>query len=261
MKKTMTAKVLPALLALALLAGCGPSEIPGDDVPEGNFKPEDPWLNLSEEETCGDNGYWWLDDESEASMLEQYGYDEEFAFFIRDGQREDWTMGLGFPKEEKQMPFEYLGNRREMAEDLAAFSWMTVEYDYYDGFHAVVLTDLRKKTVWEGKEPTIYQNQYLSTTRTDCETNRGIAPGDTVEQLMKAYPEVSAQADYFNAAEGMAEETGIVDHDGCYAYLPEGTNWSILFLTKGDEIVQIDMGDGLDGQMASPAGTGNPSEV
>lgn len=51
-------------------------------------------------------------------------------------------------------------------------------------------------------------------------------------------------------------DNGIPIHDSCYVYAPKGNNRSILFLTKDDLIVQMDIGDGLDGQYLNPGSPG-----
>lgn len=259
------------LIAAALFAGCAEKndgDEPQNDGGESQKtveKPKDPWLNLSEEETCGSNGYQWIDPESEEHLMNYWAFDEEFALLrVREGgsDQEKETIGLGIGHEMDADDDGYEGCVRVQAEDLAALSWMTVEYDYWDDVHQVVLTDLRKKEVWEGTEATVRVVQYLAVTGTQWRTGRGISVGDTTERLMEAYPEIQAQTDYYfygNADED-GEETGVANHDGCWMFLPEGSNRSILFLTEGDTIVQIDLGDGMDGQIWSPAWTGTAPE-
>ena len=85
------------LITAALFVGCNGENDDGEPQKPVE-KPKDPWLNLSEEETCGANGYQWIDPESEEHLKDYWAFDEEFALFrVREGgsDQEEETIGLG----------------------------------------------------------------------------------------------------------------------------------------------------------------------
>ena len=248
-------------LAMALLGGCSGQDAE-QEAPDGQLEQE------ANSEDIEDGP--WISDEEWASLQNYGDYDLEFGFFMPGAngfEAEGWSLGLGLDHEfALGLPYQYLGGKDRPAEDLVAYNWETVSYSYFDGFHVVSFGDLKTKEVMEGQEPSPCFIQYISTTQPDCKTFRGIHVGNTVEELMEAYPEIQAYLDYANhaaEAEAEGEVTGVADHDTVWMYLPEvepgdNPNRSILFMTKDDVIVQIGMADGLDGQIWSPVWTGAP---
>ena len=267
MKRRYLSLLMMIILIFSLaMAGC--SNEPETDGPTV----EDPIQQEQDEnaETEQEEGPWMTDEEW--VHLQEYGeFDLEFAFYMPGAngfEKEGWTVGLGLDHEwGLGFPYEFIDLVERPAEDLAAYNWETVVNSYHNGFHAVYMTNLKTKGVMQGEEPTPCFIQYMSTTQPDCKTFRGIHVGNTVEELMEAYPEIQAHLDYVNHAaefEAEGEATGVADHDAVWMYLPEydggaNPNHSILFLTKDNVIVQIDMADGLDGQIWSPVFTGEPS--
>lgn len=237
--KKITVFIWIALLAFSLI-GCQKENrdtTSGSDIE----LPKDEKIEASEEEINGIQDYWKWDEDWGFSMPSHKGY-----------YGGSWNVGLGFAHEfGLGIPYEFLGITMEPAEDLVALSFSTVERRYYDGLKVVTLSG------FYGDKPDeigFTANQYLSTTQPGCKTSRGIHVGDTIKALRSAYPEVNQHEGYWVGETG--EESGIAAHDDCWVYAPEGTNHSILFLTKGNTIVQIDIADGLDGQITSPAWTG-----
>ena len=258
MKKAVLWMLLLGMLVSAFLGGCANGQVSDEPVVPNQSQQEEqeegPWIT-----------------EEEWDNLQQYGeFDLEFAFYMPGAygfENQGWTVGLGTAHEfGLGLPYNFLGHDRKAAEDLVAYNWGTVETAYYEGLHVIYFNDLKTKAVMLGEEPTPSFVQYMSTTQPDCKTFRGIHVGNTIDELMEAYPEVQGHLDYVNhakEAEAEGEITGVADHDAVWMYLPEyepGTNpnRSILFLTKDGVIVQIDMADGLDGQIWSPVFTGAP---
>ena len=123
-----------------------------------------------------------------------------------------------------------------------------VEYWYYDGLSIVALIGFRGDKPNELEFRVI---QYISIKQSDCKTSRGIAVGDSVLKLKEKYPEVKEHEEYWT---DNSADSGNAIHDNCFVYAPKSTNRSIIFLTKDDDIVvQIDIADGLDGQLWAPA--------
>lgn len=195
--------------------------------------------NLSDEEIKGVLEYWKHDDEWILTMPSKNGDDNL------------WNIGIGPSYEfDLKIPYEYIGKTIVQAEDLAALNFASVEYWYYDGLSMVILSGFRGD---EPNEPEYSVIQYISTIQPNIKTTRGIAIGDSVEKLKEAYPEAEKIKDYWSENN---LDKGIPIHDSCYIYAPKGNNRSIMFLTKDDLIVQIDIGDGLDGQYMNPASPG-----
>ncbi len=182
-----------------------------------------------------------------------WAFDSDWAFTTpcHNGYGDTWSVGLGQAYEfGLGLPYDWLGRVSEQAQDLAALTFSTVERCYYDGFTAVLLSGFYGD---QPDTPGFSVLIYLSTTNPDCLTPRGVHVGDSVTALQTLYPEAEEQEGYWT--ESWAE-SGIVEHDACFVFAPEGTNRSILFLTRDDVIVQIDMADGLDGQYETPTWLG-----
>lgn len=195
--------------------------------------------------------------QKEIQDIETYwAFDSDWAFTMpgANGYGDPWSVGLGQAYEfGLGIPYERFGKVSEPAQNLAAMTFTTVNTCYYDGFTAVLLSGFYGDAP---DTPGLQVLLYLSTTQPDCLTPRGAHVGDSVETLKTLYPEAEAHED----ASEVTPASGIMEHDTCYVYAPDGTNRSILFLTRDDVIVQIDMADGLDGSYESPAGLGVYSE-
>lgn len=180
--------------------------------------------------------------------LEYWAYDDEFAFTMPSGLDGEtkWYVGLGEAYDfDLGVPYDLTDVITQPAEDLVALSWSDVVYRYYDGLKVVTLTGF-----YGNQAHGFIANQYIATSQPDCKTNRGISVGNSIADLLEAYPEVVEQTDYVFESEMTAD---VAVHNRCFVFAPQGTNRSILFLLKEDTIVQIDMADGLDGQIFSPA--------
>lgn len=187
------------------------------------------------------------------SIKNAWAYDAEWAMTTpcANGYGDTWNVGLGEAYESTLgLPYDGIDVTSEPAQDLVALSFGTVEHFYFDGFSTITFRDFYGD---QPDEPGYCVTYYISTTQPDCETPRGIHPGNTLAELKEAYPEVQEHEGYWTDNDS---DYGNAPHDNCYYYAPESTNRSILFLTKDDVIVQIDMMDGLDGQILSPSGPG-----
>ena len=194
-----------------------------------------------------------FDQASVQGIVDYWKWEEEWSFTMpcTNGYGETWNVGLGDSYEfGLGIPYEFIGYKSEPGQDMVAYSFERVERRYYEGLSIVSLTGFYGD---QPDEPGLLVNQYISCRQPDCKTARGIHVGNTVQELNTAYPEAFKVENYGASYE---EESGIAMHDSCWAYAPEHTNRSILFLVKDDRIVQIDMADGLDGQYMYPAGTG-----
>ncbi|NCB63123.1 MAG: hypothetical protein EOM52_05830 [Clostridia bacterium] len=194
-----------------------------------------------------------LSQEEIESIKNAWAFDAEWAMTTPwpEGNGDPWHVGLGNAYEATLgLPYDGIDITSEPAQDLVALSFGTVEYHYYDGFSLMLFSDFYGDKT---DEPSYSVAAYISTTQPDCETPRGIHPGSTLAETNKAYPELQKQEGYWTENN---PDSGNASHDSCYVYAPEGTNRSILFLIKDDIVVQIDMADGLDGQLWSPSGPG-----
>lgn len=174
--------------------------------------------------------------EEELKAIRQYWeYQPEWSFIMpsNKGYGDTWSVGLGYAHEfGLGIPYEFISDESQPAEDLVALSFANVIRRYYDGFTVVSLGGFYGDN---DVEPDFAVNQYISVTQPDCKTSKGIRVGDTVDVLKAAYPEATA-------------------YDGVWVYAPEGTNRSLMFIVSNGIIVQIDMADGLDGQYTNPSG-------
>lgn len=201
-------------------------------------------FNLSEKEIQDFRDYW------------KWEADWSFTMPCYNGDGDVWNVGLGYAYEWGiGIPYDYIGSTNRSAEDLVAYSFSTVSFNYFNGLTVTSFNG------FYGDDPNgadFSVNQYIACFQPDCKTSRGIHVGDTVEALSIAYPEIKKQEGYEPEYD---EESGIAAHDSCWFYAPERTNRSILFLTKDDIIVQIDMADGLDGQYTTPRWTGKYKKI
>jgi hypothetical protein len=174
--------------------------------------------------------------EEQIRAIRQYWeWQSEWSFTMPSdkGYGDTWSVGLGYAHEwGLGIPYEFISYESERSQDLVSLTFANVIRRYYDG---LTVTSLSGFYGDNEDEPGFDVNQYISVTQPDCMTSRGIRVGDTVDALKAAYPEATA-------------------HDGVWVYAPEGTNRSLLFIIRDGAIVQIDMGDGLDGQYMNPAG-------
>lgn len=196
-------------------------------------------FNLSEKELQALRDYWmWEEDWS-------------FTMPCYNGYGDVWKVGLGYSHEWGiGIPYDRIGSTSRSTGELAAYYFATISDIYFDG---LTVTSFSGFYGDDPDGPGFSVNQYIACTQPDCETSRGIHVGDTVEALRTAYPEIKKQEDYEPEND---KESGIATHDSCWVYAPEKSNRSIMFLTKNDVIVQIDMADGLDGQYTTPKWTG-----
>ena len=123
---------------------------------------------------------------------------------------------------------------------------MTIEEWSYRGLLRVtLLTDLRTRDVWTGEETSPSAIGSISVIQPGCFTARGIGVGSTLEALHAAYPELQLRYENREMTESHRSR-GLVDHDACWRFAPgtpEDADLSgptILFLVKGDRVVQID---------------------
>lgn len=271
--KTRGMAALAVVLAIGLTS-CG--AVLGPAAPSGGesggdasvSNSRDPWLAGTEEDVT--RGFPWIEDTGAFPENEQWG-DEEFTMDVSlpvedmSYPAEPWDIGLDYYEDSwtKDSPYTRWNITRQQAEDNVGIAWMTVETWQYRGlFRVTLLTDLRSKAVWEGKEPTPSEIYSLSTIESACRTHRGIGVGSTVEELQAAYPEAYPtyqRTDNDAAWEAGNRGAGIVDHDTCWRFSPGSvpedfeTGATILFLTKGDRIVQVEITCESDG---SPRGLG-----
>lgn len=200
------------------------SPAPGTDAPV-----------LTDEEIASLRAYWAWDEDWTLTMPCDNGYGDTWAVGLGDA----YEFGLG-------IPYDYLGDRTEPADDMPAFTFSTIEYRFWDGLSVVTLSGFLDD---RADEPGFMANLCVSTTQPDCLDPRGVHVGNTLEELWAAYPELQENTGYWTDND---PASGIAEHDACYVYAPEGTNRSILFLTKDAVVVQIQLADGLDGQLWSP---------
>lgn len=263
--KAPTRAMGAAALALALiLTTCGAALGPTDgSLTPGVSARQDPWLARSEEEitAAGD----WLT-QREARLLAQ-SYDqagEEFTLNLslplEDGATpaQPWTVGLGCYEGSwtQGSPYVLWDIKRQPVRNTAlGTSWMTVEEWYYRGLLRVtLLTDLRTRAVWTGEAERPSALYSISTIQPGCTTHRGVGVGDTLADLQAAYPELQLLYQrQLGENENDLRSRGIAAHDACWRFAPEAqeeahvSGRTILFLTRGDRIVQLDVMTECDG--------------
>jgi|GEM_PF-4581538 len=183
-------------------------------------------------------------EEDIAATLAYWAFDEAWAFTMPSSIKgfDSWSIGLGSAHEfGLAIPYELLERVQEPAQDLAAYSFAEMGWQYRDGLTVAYFSDFHGDPKDSPARTVIH---YIATTQPDCKTSRGLSVGVTVEELLALYPEVE------EGEEAWVEE-GITDFDRLFVYAPVG-NRSIVVLVKDDIVVRIDMGDGLDGKYWSP---------
>ena len=252
-RKTTRAMVTLALVLAVTLTACGGALGPARQS-EGTAARSDPWLSGSEEAVTA--RYDWLSRWEVRELRNTFdGYGEEFQLSLSlplgDGGYPDqpWTIGLNFYEDAwtQGNPYVLWDIKRQSVvnENLGRF-WMTIEEWSYRGLLRVtLLTDLRTRDVWTGEETSPSAIGSISVIQPGCFTARGIGVGSTLEELQAAYPELQLRYENREMTESHRSR-GLVDHDACWRFAPgtpEDADLSgptILFLVKGDRVVQID---------------------
>ena len=252
-RKTTRAMVTLALVLAVTLTACGGALGPARQS-EGTAARSDPWLSGAEEAVTA--RYDWLSRWEVRELRNTFdGYGEEFQLSLSlplgDGGYPDqpWTIGLNFYEDTwtQGNPYVLWDIKRQSVvnENLSRF-WMTIEEWSYRGLLRVtLLTDLRTRDVWTGEETSPSAIGSISVIQPGCLTARGIGVGSTLEALQAAYPELQLRYENREMTESHRSR-GLVDHDACWRFAPgtpEDADLSgptILFLVKGDRVVQID---------------------
>lgn len=252
-RKTTRAMVTLALVLAVTLTACGGALGPARQS-EGTAARSDPWLSGAEEAVTA--RYDWLSRWEVRDLRNTFdGYGEEFQLSLSlplgDGGYPDqpWTIGLNFYEDTWTQGNPYvlwdIKRRSVVNENLSRF-WMTIEEWSYRGLLRVtLLTDLRTRDVWTGEETSPSAIGSISVIQPGCFTARGIGVGSTLEALHAAYPELQLRYENREMTESHRSR-GLVDHDACWRFAPgtpEDADLSgptILFLVKGDRVVQID---------------------
>ena len=252
-RKTTRAMVTLALVLAVTLTACGGALGPARQS-EGTAARSDPWLSGAEEAVTA--RYDWLSRWEVRDLRNTFdGYGEEFQLSLSlplgDGGYPDqpWTIGLNFYEDTwtQGNPYVLWDIKRQSVvnENLSRF-WMTIEEWSYRGLLRVtLLTDLRTRDVWTGEETSPSAIGSISVIQPGCLTARGIGVGSTLEALQAAYPELQLRYENREMTESHRSR-GLVDHDACWRFAPgtpEDADLSgptILFLVKGDRVVQID---------------------
>ena len=252
-RKTTRAMVTLALVLAVTLTACGGALGPARQ-PEGTAARSDPWLSGAEEAVTA--RYDWLSRWEVRDLRNTFdGYGEEFQLSLSlplgDGGYPDqpWTIGLNFYEDTwtQGNPYVLWDIKRQSVvnENLSRF-WMTIEEWSYRGLLRVtLLTDLRTRDVWTGEETSPSAIGSISVIQPGCFTARGIGVGSTLEALHADYPELQLRYENREMTESHRSR-GLVDHDACWRFAPgtpEDADLSgptILFLVKGDRVVQID---------------------
>lgn len=194
---------------------------------------------------------------------------EEFTLYtslpLQDGTYpEPWPIRLAYYQTQWTADSPYVLwdiTRQPVANSRLGQHWMTVEEWRYRGLlRATTLTDLRTQAVLTGTSPSPSFVGSMSTIDPHCMTPRGIAVGDSLEDLTSAYPEAHLHYTRTDKSDGeIIRSRGLVDHDACWRFAPEddpdsqATHRTIFFLVKEGRVVQIDLASESDG---SPWGLG-----
>lgn len=251
-KTTWTMVTLALVLAVTLTA-CGGALGPARQS-DGIAARSDPWLSGSEETVTAQ--YDWLSRREVRELRNTFdGYGEEFQLSLslplEDGSYPDqpWTIGLNFYEDFWSQGNPYVLwdiKRKPVVNKNLSRSWMTIEEWSYRGlFRVTLLTDLRTRDVWTGEETSPSAIGSISVIQPGCFTARGIGVGSTLEELQAAYPELQLRYENREMTESHRSR-GLVGHDACWRFAPGTPEDSvlsgptILFLVKGDRVVQID---------------------
>ena len=216
----------------------------------------DPWLAASAQA--------YLSSQEVQALEEAYNRGcEEFTLYtslpLQDGTYpEPWPIRLAYYQTQWTAGSPYVLwdiTRQPVANARLGQHWMTVEEWRYRGLlRATTLTDLRTQAVLTGASPSPSFVGSMSTIDPHCMTARGIAVGDSLENLTAAYPEAHL---HYTRTDKSDSETirsrGLVDHDACWRFAPEddpdsqATHRTIFFLVKEGRVVQIDLASESDG--------------
>ena len=252
-KKTTRAMVALVLVLAVTLTACGGALGPAGQG-EGTAARADPWLTGPEEDLTAQ--YDWLsrwEVKDLKATFDQYGREFQLSLFLPlgDGSYPDqpWTIGLNFYEGSWTQGNPYVLwdiKRQPVVNENLRKSWMTIEEWSYRGLLRVtLLTDLRTRDVWTGEETSPSAIGSISVIQPGSLTARGIGVGSTLEELKVAYPELQLRYENLTMTEAHRSR-GLVDHDACWRFAPgvpedsEESGPTILFLVKGDRVVQMD---------------------
>ncbi len=253
-RKTTQTMVALALLLAVTLTACGGALGPARPL-VGTAARSDPWLSGPEESITAE--YDWLSPRDVKALQETFDrYGAEFQLSLSlplgDGSVPDqpWTIGLNFYEGDWAEGNPYVLwdiKRTAVVNESLRRCWMSVEEWTYRGLLRItLLTDLRTRDVWTGKADSPSAIGSFSVIQPGCLTARGIGVGSTLAALRAAYPELQLRYEGRGEMTAFDRSRGLVEHDACWRFAPgtpedaDASGPTLLFLTKGDQVVQID---------------------